>query len=83
MVKPKFNELATLLDLEKDMARHKKYKIAEVLKEMKAWVKEYDDHPIEFWNYRWDYLKRRLHVFSDMEKELNELRWRIIKEGKE
>ena len=77
------DELASLLDLEKDMARHKRSKVAEILKEINDWMREYDDHPIDFWNYRWDYLKRRLHNYSNMEEELTQLRWRILRESKE
>ena len=57
MVKPKSNILATLLDLEKDMARHKKYRIAETIKDLQEWGKLFDDHPIDYWNYRWSALR--------------------------
>ena len=82
MVKPKSNILATLLDLEKDMARHKKYRIAETIKDLQEWGKLYDDHPIDYRNYRWNNLKRRLKNLSDMEQELKYLRYQISKEEK-
>jgi len=83
MVKPKSNILATLLDLEKEMARHKKYSIADTIKDLQEWTKVYDDYPIDYWNYRWSFLKRRLKNMSDMEKELKYLRYQIKKEEKE
>ena len=82
MVKPKSNVLATLLDLEKDMARHKKYAIADTIGDLQEWMKLYDEHPIDYWNYRWSYLKRRLKNLSDMEQELKYLRYQIKKEEK-
>ena len=44
-----------------------KHIIAETIKDLKEWMKAYDEHPIDYWNYRWDYLRRRLKNMSDME----------------
>ena len=62
------------------MGRHKQYIIADVIKEMNEWMKVYDEYPTDYWNYRWDYLRRRLKNMSDMEQELKYLKYRIQKE---
>ena len=56
-----------------------KHIIAETIKDLKEWMKAYDEHPIDYCNYRWDYLKRRLKNMSDMEQELKYLKYRIQK----
>ena len=56
-----------------------KHIIAETIKDLKEWMKAYDEHPIDYWNYRWDYLRRRLKTMSDMEQELKYLKYRIQK----
>ena len=56
-----------------------KHIIAETIKDLKEWMKAYDEHTIDYWNYRWDYLKRRLKNMSDMEQELKYLKYRIQK----
>ena len=57
-----------------------KHIIVETIKDLKEWMKAYDEHPIDYWNYRWDYLRRRLKNMSDMEQELKYLKYRIQKE---
>jgi len=46
--------------------------IKEIVKEKKAWVAQYDDHPYEYWKRRWDYLCRRLNQHADMERQLRQ-----------
>ncbi len=50
--------------------RHKLVKIKEIVAEKKEWVKRYNDHPYDYWKYRWDYLCRRLNQYVDMERQL-------------
>ena len=64
------------------MGRHKQYIIADVIKEMNEWMKVYDEYPTDYWNYRWDFLKRRLKNISDMEQELKYTRFKNIREDK-
>ena len=50
--------------------RHKTVKIREIVAEKKEWVGKYNDHPYDYWKYRWDYLCRRLNQYADMERQL-------------
>ena len=59
-----------------------KHIIAETIKDLQEWMKAYDEHPINYWNYRWDYLRRRLKNMSDMEQELKYTRFKNIREDK-
>lgn len=58
--------------------RHKNVMIREIVNEKKEWVEKYDDHPYEYWKYRWDYLCRRLSQYADMERQLrhNHNQWK-------
>jgi len=50
--------------------KNKLVSIRNIIKEKKEWVKQFDDHPYDFWKRRWDYLCRRLNNYSDMQKSL-------------
>ena len=50
--------------------RHKKYIIADIIKEKKEWCEQFDYVPFEFWKRRWKFLCDRLHNFGDMEHQL-------------
>ena len=61
--------------------RHKSVMIREIVAEKKEWVEKYDDHPYEYWKYRWDYLCRRLNQYADMERQLRQSDTRYVRLG--
>jgi hypothetical protein len=50
--------------------RHKKYIIADIVREKKEWCDKYNDVPIEYWQRRWKFLCDRLYNFGHMEHQL-------------
>ena len=61
--------------------RNKSVSIKEIIREKKEWVRQFDDHPYDFWKRKWDYLCRRLNNYSDMQALNADQKWYNRKKG--